>query len=157
MSQHELDKLDFSILTHLQADGRMLFKDMAKDLGVSSSTITNRYTKLVDEGYVRVHAYVDPYKVGLKTPAFVGVKVKAGCLEQVSEAVVQLPESDYVAIVAGKYDIDITLSCKDRNHLLEVLQKIHAIEGVVDTQTTMTLKVVKYLQASVASLSEGLE
>jgi len=128
---------------------------MAKELGVSSSTITNRYTRLVDEGYVQVLAYVDPYKVGFKTPAFVGVKIQAGYLEQVSDQVAQLYEADYVAIVAGTYDIDITLSCKDHNHLLEVIQKIHAIEGVVDTQTTVALKVVKYHQASVSILRDA--
>ncbi len=153
-SENGLDSLDIAILTHLQEDGRKSFKDIAEEQGVSSSTITNRYNRLVNEGYLRIFAHIDPYRVGFKTPAFIGVKVQAGYLEKVASKLAELTEADYVAIVSGNYDVDVTLSCKDSEHLLDVIQRIQKIKGVVDTQSTIALKIVKFNQANVSLLTE---
>jgi Lrp/AsnC family transcriptional regulator for asnA, asnC and gidA len=154
LSESNLDELDYAILSHLQDEGRKAFKDIAEALGVSSSTITNRYTRLVTEGYVGIYAYVNHIKIGFKTPAFVGIKVKAGYLESVASALSDLPEADYVAIISGQYDIDVTLSCRDHEHLLTVIETIHKIKGVADTHTNLALRMVKFKQANVSLLQK---
>lgn len=148
----DLDDLDYAILAHLQEDGRKPFTLISDDLGVSANTVKNRYSRLVDEGYLRVTGYVDPYRAGFLTHVFLSVKIEAGALDRVARRLVDLPESDYIAIVSGEYDIDVTLSCRDHEHLLDVIRRVHAIDGVIDTHTTMVLKMLKNRQASVALL-----
>ncbi len=155
MSAPELDELDYAILAQLQEDGRRPFKEIAQTLAVSSSTIANRYQRLLAEGYVRIYAHVDPYRVGFGSPAFIGVKVSPGKLQQAAAELARLPEADYVAIVSGRYDVDVTVSCRDHQHLLEVIAQIHAIDGVVDTQSTIILKMIKYRQASVSLIDNA--
>ena len=149
----QLDDLDFAVLSQLQKDGRKSFTDIASSLSVTSSTIKNRYSRLKDLGIVDVVGSINPYLVGFRTHLIMLVKVKAGCLETVAENVAEFPEVDFLAITSGDYDLDLTVSCRDHEHLLEfVNKKMHAVEGVVETRTKMILRVVKNKQANVSLL-----
>ena len=149
----DLDDLDFAILSQLQKDGRKPFTDIASSLNVTSSTIKNRYSRLTGLGIVDVVGSINPYLVGFRTHLIMLVKVKAGFLEAVAEAIADFAEVDFVAITSGDYDLDLTVSCRDHEHLLEfVNKKMHAVEGVLETRTKMILRVVKNKQANVSLL-----
>ena len=150
-----LDGLDLAILSQLQEDGRKAFTDIGNSLGVTSSTVKNRYRRLERRGFLVVRGSVDPYLVGFKAPVIMLVKVKATFLEQAAAAIAAFPEVDFVAITTGAYDLDLTVSCRDYEHFLRFINtKIHAVEGVVDTRTKMILRVVKNRQANVTLLQD---
>ncbi len=149
----ELDNLDFSILSQLQEDGRKSFTDIASSLNVSSSTIKNRYSRLTELGILDVRGSINPYLVGFRTHLIMLVKVKAGYLEHAAKDIAEFTEVDFVAITSGDYDLDLTVSCRDHEHLLEfVNKKMHAVEGVLETRSKMILRVVKNKQANVSLL-----
>lgn len=146
----DLDDVDFSIISQLQDDGRKSFTDIASHLGVTSSTVKNRYLRLVEQGILAVQGYINPYRVGFKTHAIVLVKVRAGEVETVAEAVAGFHEVDFVAITTGDYDLDMTVTCRDQEHLLELInRKIHGVDGVEATKSTMILRVVKSRQSNI--------
>lgn len=145
----ELDDLDFAILTELQEDGRKPFTDIASSLNVSSSTVKNRYSRLAEQGILDVYGTINPYLVGFRTHVIMLIKVKAGYLESAAEALADFSEVDFIAITTGDYDLDLTLSCRDHEHLLEfVNKKIHAVDGVQETRSKMILRIVKSKQAN---------
>ena len=149
----EIDDLDFAILSQLQSEGRKSFTDIASTLDVTSSTVKNRYQRLVDQGVLFVQGYINPYRVGFKTHAVVLVKVRAGQVEEVAEAVAQFHEVDFVAITTGDYDLDMTVTCRDQEHLLELInRKVHSVDGVQATKSTMILRVVKSKQGNIELL-----
>ena len=120
-------------------DGRKSFTDIASTLDVTSSTVKNRYLRLVEEGVVAVQGYINPYRVGFRTHAIILVKVRAGQVEAVAEAVAAFHEVDFVAITTGDYDLDMTVSCRDQEHLLELINRnLHGVDGVrSDQKSTM--------------------
>lgn len=149
----ELDDLDFAIISQLQDEGRKSFTDIASTLDVTSSTVKNRYLRLVERGVLSVQGYINPYRVGYKTHAVVLVKVRAGQVEAVAEALAKLHEVDFVAITTGEHDLDMTVTCRDQEHLLELInRKIHGVDGVEATKSTMILRVVKSKQGNIERL-----
>jgi Lrp/AsnC family transcriptional regulator for asnA, asnC and gidA len=50
----------------------------------------------------------------------------------------------YLVLVTGSYDLCIEVVCRDNEHLIEFLtKKLHAIEGVKDTETFLYLRIAK--------------
>ena len=58
----------------------------------------------------------------------------------------ELPEVSFLAMISGKYDLELNVQCRDNNHLIELMEKIHLVEGVYETETNMYLRVLKIAQ-----------
>ncbi len=131
-----MDQLDRLILDALQKDGRMPFTHIAREAGVSETTVRTRYSQLVEDGVVRVVGIVDPAALGFRAPAVVGVSVEPGQTAAVAEAIGNLGEVSYLVATLGSFDLIVELFCRDLPHLTEtVTRQIHAIPGVRDTET----------------------
>lgn len=141
-----LDQLDWSILHHLQEDGRRSFTELAEELKVSVGTIRNRYHRLVDDNVLHIIGWTDPVKAGFNAYARVTIEVKpTELIRKVAHALIQVQEVTFLAITSGKYDLEINLLCKDNRQLLDVMhQKIHTIEGIYETHTTIYFEVLKW-------------
>lgn len=50
---HELDDVDIGIVTSLQQDGRKSFRQIARELDISTPTIQARYQRLVNIGLIK--------------------------------------------------------------------------------------------------------
>ena len=142
-----MDELDFQILRELQKDGAMSLTIIAKKLKVSIGTVRNRLSKLIEENTVQIIGRVDPDKVGFHAYARIFISVKPAKLIQVSaKKLSQFPEVSFLAMISGKYDLELNVQCRDNLHLIELMEKIHAIEGIYETETNMYLKVFKIAQ-----------
>ncbi len=53
--------------------------------------------------------------------------------------------SDYVVVTAGQYDLLVELVAADRNELLEVTNRMRALDGVASTETFLYMQMVKQL------------
>jgi len=50
---HELDDIDVGIVTSLQEDGRKSFRQISRELGISTPTVQARYQRLVNIGLIK--------------------------------------------------------------------------------------------------------
>jgi len=50
---HELDDVDIGIITSLQQDGRKSFRQIARELDISTPTVQARYQRLVNIGLIK--------------------------------------------------------------------------------------------------------
>ncbi|MCY4354115.1 MAG: hypothetical protein OXC09_04915 [Truepera sp.] len=75
------------------------------------------------------------FRASIPTTALSGPRLCCGQgrsgVETSSEDWPGFPEADYVVIVSGDYDFDVTLSYRDHERLLETIRTIHTIAGVV--------------------------
>jgi len=140
----ELDGVDTALIEALQANGRDSFRRIATELGVSEATVRSRYQRLCDDGVVQVTAVTNPLGLGFDAMAMVGVRT-SGPPEEVAERVAQLEEADYVVVAAGQFDLLVELVCVDRRHLLDVTNRIRALDGVASTETFVYLELHKQL------------
>ncbi|MBN8833865.1 MAG: AsnC family transcriptional regulator [Niastella sp. SCN 39-18] len=144
---HQLDELDFKILSELQKDGRMSFTIMAESLGVSVGTIRTRLNKMIDDETVNIIGRVNPDKVGFRCYAHIAVFVRPATLkDSVAAKISKKPEVSFLAMTSGDYDLEVDVMCRDNNHLVDFVDEISKIEGVSQTKTTIYFKVYKYAQ-----------
>jgi Lrp/AsnC family transcriptional regulator for asnA, asnC and gidA len=141
---HEVSDLDKRIIEQLQEDGRRPFTQIAGDLGVSEAAVRARTGRMIGEGILQVVGVTDPLKLGFQQMAMIGIKVQANRLIEVAEEIAAFPETDYVVVTAGTYDILVECVAEDNDALLVFLSsKLRKIQGVRETETFVYLRLIK--------------
>jgi Lrp/AsnC family transcriptional regulator for asnA, asnC and gidA len=139
-----LDLVDQRIIEALQKNGREPFRRIAADVGVSEATIRARYARLCEENILQVTGVTNPLGLGFDAQAMVGIRT-AGAPEPVADELAKWNEAGYVVITAGQFDILVELVCADRRALLDLTNRIRAIDGVVSTESFLYLELWKQL------------
>ncbi len=151
-----LDEIDLQILQTLQEDGRTPFTSIAKQTGVSESTIRSRYANLVNLGVVNTVSIVDPFALGYQAPAIIGVTTKPGKTDEVGRKLCEFPEVSYQVMTLGSYDLIVEVFCKDLSHLTRfVTIDLQTIPGVRATETLSIAKIYKLSWHWSPSLNTG--
>jgi Lrp/AsnC family transcriptional regulator for asnA, asnC and gidA len=139
-----VDELDRFILQTLQEDGRTPFTQIARDAGVSETTIRSRYRHLVEAGVVRAVGLVDPYALGFQAPAIIGISAEPGMIDRVARKLAKLPEVSYLVMTLGSFDLIVEVFCRDLPHITDLLtHQIRSIPGVLSTETLMIARSYK--------------
>jgi Lrp/AsnC family transcriptional regulator for asnA, asnC and gidA len=138
-----IDGLDQGIIEALQANGRESFRRIAGRLGVSEATVRARYTRLAADDILQVVAVTNPLGLGFEQ-ALVGVKT-TGAPQPIADEIASWNEADYVVVTAGQYDLLVELVGADRRDLLEVTNRMRALDGVASTETFLYMEMVKQL------------
>ena len=139
----KVDELDRAIIEALQENGRESFRRIAARLEVSEGTVRARYGRLVADGVLQVVAVTNPLGLGFDQ-ALIGVKTTASP-SGVADEIARWPEADYVVVTAGRYDLIVEVVASDRNDLLEITNRMRALESVVSTETFFYLEMWKQL------------
>jgi len=143
-----MNALDLAILRLLQQNGRRSNADLARELGVASSTVYERVRKLEQRGFISGYrALIDPESVGFGAQALVTATLAYDQIEAVQEfqdAVGRIPEVRACYGVAGRYDYILHIVARDLRHLRDVLHtRINTIPASVKTETFIILGEVK--------------
>lgn len=140
----KIDDIDLQIIRILNKDGRTPFAQIAKQLGVSTGMIRQRYQRLVQDGVLQVVAITNPLLMGFATMAQIGVKADVNRLEEIANEIALFDEVIYLVLLTGSYDLHVEVVCRDNTHLLNFLtKKLHAVEGVKEAETFMYLRIAK--------------
>ena len=148
-----VDDLDRRIIEALQANGRESFRAIASRLGVSEATVRARYGRLTGEGILQVVAVTNPLGLGYEQ-ALVGIKA-SGPADVVADEIARWPEADYVVVTAGQFDILVEVVATGRRHLLDLTNRMRALDGVVSTETFFYLEMWKQLYDWGSGLQNG--
>lgn len=140
----KLDDIDHHIINALREDGRVAFAQLAEQLKVSPGMIRQRYSRLVELGYLKVVAVTNPLMMGKRTMAMIGIRTDGRKMLDVANKLVQFDEVVYIVVVSGRFDIMIEVFCRDHEDLLEfITEKLSKVDGVRETESFMHLKIVK--------------
>ncbi|HEX5595789.1 MAG TPA: Lrp/AsnC family transcriptional regulator [Micromonosporaceae bacterium] len=137
-----LDDVSKQIVEQLQQDGRRPYAAIGKAVGLSEAAVRQRVQRLLDAGVMQIVAVTDPLQLGFPRQAMVGLRT-SGDLGPVADRLAELEEVDYVVITAGSFDLLAEVVCRNDDHLLEVLERLRRVEGVVSTEAFVYLKLRK--------------
>jgi Lrp/AsnC family transcriptional regulator for asnA, asnC and gidA len=139
-----MDEFDRSIITCLQYDGRMPYTEIAARLGISEGTVRRRVKQMTEDGVLQVVGVVEPQFLGWNAAGMIGVTVQAGQVDAVAHQIAQFPETSYLFMASGEFDLFVEVFCRDREHFVSFLNEtLHRVPGVQRTQTFMILKMYK--------------
>jgi Lrp/AsnC family transcriptional regulator, regulator for asnA, asnC and gidA len=139
-----LDELDRAIIGLLARDGRLPYREIARQLGVAEGTIRLRANRLTRSGALTIVAIADPFRLGYRVLAFSLLKVLPDRQQPVIDALTSWDEITYISSCTGRADLYVQLVCRDHDHLWELLyERMPAVGGITDVETFMELKMHK--------------
>ncbi len=135
-----IDEMNLAIINKLK-DGRVPYKKIADNLGVSEGTIRARVRKLTEEGVLEITGLVDPEAMPDMSVVIVGVKVKDMDLVKKGEEFSKLRGVTSVCVVTGRFDLLVTvLLDKDFNMLRFYTEEVSNIENVSSVESFVVYK-----------------
>lgn len=137
-----LDRTDRAILAELQRDARLSIRALAERLHLSRTAAHARVQSLIQRGVITgFAASVDRQALGLAVSALVVVRIEESNWPRIVEVLEGMPYVDSIMAVSGDVDFVVTVSVPDHATLSSViLQRIHAIPGVISTRSHIILE-----------------
>ncbi len=144
LGKTQVGLLDIELIRELQRDGRVSFRTLAHRMGVSQRLLSKRYRRLVEAHVVRVIAVGNPLALGFGGMAWLGIRLGEGAMAgDVSARLSAVRGIDYVVLTTGRYDLMAELVCRDRDQLVETLEReIGAIGGIDRVDTFLYLRLL---------------
>lgn len=140
----ELDATDQSIIELLRQDGRMPYRAIARELGITEPTVRARVRRMEDSDTMRVVAVTDVQAAGYGLLLAVGVQVEHRTPEAVARDLAQIPEVFSVNVVVGAQDVEILVVAEDSLGLNQLLNGTLAnIPGVRRLTPALAVDVLK--------------
>lgn len=141
----KIDAVDRAILNCLIDDARMPSSEISRRLGnMTARAVRNRLDRLVNEGYISINACAISERLGLPISADIAMDVEPGMIEQVAQRLVDLQETNYVAMTTGDTDISVSIVAATMGDLQAIIsKKLHTIPGVRKTRTYVLTNILK--------------
>lgn len=121
----ELDDLNQSIVTQLQADGRVTIAELGRRIGLSAPAVAERVARLESEGAIRGYrAEMDPGALGYSLAAIVRVRPTAGRLQRIADVAEGIPAVVECYRTTGEDCFYIKVHLRDIGELGEILDDL---------------------------------
>jgi DNA-binding Lrp family transcriptional regulator len=119
-----LSTFDRALIRQLQIDGRRSFARLAEDVGESEKVVRRRVQELQADGIIKITTIADPELLGYGLTALVGVKVGPGVMPtKMAAKIAATPFAFYVMVTSGRFNILVEVTCRDIDHLLEIVER----------------------------------
>ncbi|MEU8781047.1 Lrp/AsnC family transcriptional regulator [Streptomyces sp. NPDC048637] len=136
-----VDALDAKILRLLLEQPRTSVREYARLLGVARGTVQARLDHLERDGVITAYSpRLSPAALGHPILAFVHIEVTQGHLEEVADALAEVPQIIEAFSTTGGGDLLTRVVARDAAHLEDVIQQLISLPGVVRTRTEMALR-----------------
>ena len=133
---------DADLVHLLRVDGRLSVKQLAAQLELPRSVVSNRMTRLMESGALRVVAALDPEFAGHKLLTHSLVRV-SGASEPVTTRLREMPQTVFVSAIAGGSDIAFEARFGEESQLTAMLAEVRKVPDVQRIITSTYIDVVK--------------
>jgi DNA-binding Lrp family transcriptional regulator len=135
-----MDALDQQLIGLLRKDARTNVAALAKKLGVSRGTVTNRIARLEDSGVivgytVRLRPDAKPDEIS----AWMSVAVEGNQTRAVIASLLGEPGVAELHDTNGRWDLLAELRASSLAELSQVLERIRLVRGISSTETSLHL------------------
>jgi Lrp/AsnC family transcriptional regulator, regulator for asnA, asnC and gidA len=139
-----IDEMNKKILLMLQQDGRMTYKDIAKAINRSESTVRDRISIMEDEGVIKGYsAIIDKDKVGLKCCAIVCANINLDDLEAVAKKLQEIDNVFQIDHVSGDHNLRFTIAANDYSQLKKIVNSMFSNFNLEITHLDVLMKSLK--------------
>lgn len=144
----KIDELDQKIMQILQQNARTTIKEIADQVGMSSTPVFERIKKLEKNGYIDKYvALLNEAKLGYKMVAFVQISLTLHNLDEVNafvERITSFPEVMECYHTTGESDFLLKILVSDMDRFNDfILYKLSEIENLGHVRTQFALSTRK--------------
>ena len=136
-----MDATDGLLISLLRKDARTSIAHLAKKLGVSRGTVSNRITRLEDAGVivgytVRLRPDAQPNEI----KAWMSIAVEGNETRAVIASLLGEPGVATLHDTNGRWDLLAELRAANLSELSQVLERIRLVRGISSTETSIHLE-----------------
>jgi Lrp/AsnC family transcriptional regulator for asnA, asnC and gidA len=127
----KLDKVDMQIVDKLTVDGRMPFVKIAKEIGVSTDTVTRRFERLKKGNYIQPILQINPLTIGYcgYLSILIDLSVK-GYIKEMADSLCKVPGVHDIIRLSGNYDLQVIVHVKGCQDMVNIHKEIAKIPHV---------------------------
>lgn len=123
-----LDKTDRKIVQILQQNARIPMTELAEQVGLSTTPVTERVRRLERENIITgYHAHLNPHALGQSLLVFVEIKLQSksgNIFEEFRREVLKVPQIMECHLVSGEYDYLIKVRLPNMSAYRDMLGNI---------------------------------
>ncbi len=139
-----MDNIDQQLIAALRHDARASVATLAKRLGVSRGTVTNRIRKLEDAGVIvgyTVRLRPEGETGGLQ--AWMSISIEGNDARRVTASLLGEPSVLALHATNGQWDLLADLQVATLAELARALERIRLIKGIRNTETSIHLETLR--------------
>ena len=139
-----MDDTDRAILRTLTLNGRATASEIGRDVSLSVPAAAARIRKLEEAGVIEQYTIrLNRKKTGRNLLAFLLVSVRSDCIDMFRSSVVRFANVLECHHIAGEYDYLLKAAARDTTELEEFLCALKKIDGILRSNTIITLATLK--------------
>lgn len=139
-----IEAMDRKLVRALNANARKSFREIAKELGTSTTAVIRGIKKLEASGAISGYIpVVDPTAMGLDLTVVVSLRIHQGRLLETQRQIARDPHVALALDVTGEWDSLIVAHFQGREDLDAFLKKINGNKCVARTVTHIVLNTIK--------------
>jgi len=154
----KLDNTDIAIIKSLIQDGRKSFRQIAREIKVSTPTVESRFSRMKGLGIIKnIQPIFDIEKIDNQMAALIFIKTNPLHSLDIANKLSSIPQVSGVYKMTGEHNIIIKVIMAQHPEYLEefIRTKIANIEGIKSASYQMITKTIKDDQ-SIPVIKEGV-
>jgi Lrp/AsnC family transcriptional regulator for asnA, asnC and gidA len=141
----KLDALDQAIINHLQEDGTLTYREIAKRCKSSEPTIRRRVFRLQRNDVMRIVAVVDPFKRGYPVVAIINMQIDQRQMRSVKTILAGMKELRFVGVTVGAFDVVAEAWFQSSEEMLRFTSDtLSQVTGVIRVEPLQIHEMVTY-------------
>ena len=143
----DLREIDKKILLQLIKDSDQIHQDIADTVGTSRQNVSQRIKKLKE------NKIIESFTIKLNTQLIDELKIKAYIFfreapdaetrKENEKIISEIPQVTNFSRLYGKYAGIIEILVKENEEANEIINQLHSLEGIIETETYFTRKIIK--------------
>ena len=140
-----INELERKILKSLNDNARKSFREVAKEVGTSTTAVYNNVKKMEKSGLLMGYIpLIDDELLGFDLYAVISLKIAQGRLQEVYDKISPYPEVRIIYDTTGEWDALLVCYFRQRSEFDHFLKKKLAIPYIERMVTNVVLNVIKY-------------
>ena len=121
-------------------DGRVSFRNIAEELGISDQTVRFRVSRLLENEILRVAPLINPFYFDNALLSLIGMQLENRTQRKTMDQVSKLPGVVSVSNTAGEFDLIAEVYHRSRSDLNRFLfEELPQVEGIKNTHSFVCL------------------
>ena len=139
-----LEETDRALYALLREDGRLSFKNLAEQIGISESRARRKVDAMVKKGAIRIATIVPSHLLGFDVECFCWIRVDLLHLEEAARMLAARPEVRYLSAASGYRDLICEVILPSEDDLYEFETRIvGGLPGIRQVDIGLELQTVK--------------
>jgi DNA-binding Lrp family transcriptional regulator len=139
-----IDELDQKIIRAMNQNARKSYREIAKELGTSTTAVIHAVKKLESAGAIKGYIpVIDPEYFGFSLLAIIALRISQGKLLETQKKIARDPQVTAVYDITGEWDSLVIAYFKGRDELNKFLKDLNAMRFIDRTVTHLVLNTVK--------------